>query len=188
MNKLNLGCGKIKKEGYINLDWDETAKPDIKHDLNKVPYPFWSASFDLIEASHVIEHLDRPLEVMKELHRLLSPEGKLIIKVPHFSRGFAHPEHTHGFDVILPHFFRKDFTGSGYVGVEFDLEKLELHWFPFFRHLPYLGYGKITISIMKFCNVVFSYLANLSPNFCSRIWCYWVGGFDEIEFHFRCKK
>jgi hypothetical protein len=30
--------------------------------------------------------------------------------------------------------------------------------------------------------------ANLSPWLCSRLWCYWVGGFEEIEFVFRVKK
>jgi hypothetical protein len=27
--------------------------------------------------------------------------------------------------------------------------------------------------------------ANASPLVCSRLWCYWVGGFEEIEFRMR---
>ena len=33
--------------------------------------------------------------------------------------------------------------------------------------------------------VVIDFFANLSPMFCSRVWCYIVGGFEEIEFDFR---
>lgn len=188
MKKVNLGCGAVKKEGYINVDWKSQVSPEIVHDLNQIPYPFGDNEIDLVEASHILEHLDRPFDVMVDIHRILKPGGRLIIKVPHFSRGFTHSEHTHGFDVIFPHFFDKNFTRSGYVGVEFALEKMELHWFPFFHHLPYLGYGKVAVFLLRIVNSVLSSLANLNQHFCSRIWCFWVGGFDEIEFHFICKK
>ncbi len=182
--KLNLGCGENKKEGYINVDRQEIVKPDITHDLNVFSYPFSDSSFDLIEAFHILEHLDRPLLAMAELHRILKPGGRLIIKVPHFSRGFTHAEHTHGFDVTFPLYFNKNFTKSGYFGVDFKLEKMQLHWLAFFHLLPVMGYSKLTISLLKVVNSFISFLANLSPNFCSRLWCFWVGGFDEIEFHF----
>lgn len=186
--KLNLGCGEVKKEGYVNLDRQISVKPDIIHDLNIFPYPFLDSHFDLIEAFHILEHLDRPFLAMKELHRILKPGGRLIIKVPHFSRGFTHAEHAHGFDITFPLYFNKNFTKSGFFGVEFRLEKMKLHWSAFFHLLPNFGYGKITIGILKIADKLISFLANVSPTFCSRIWCYWVGGFDEIEFEFTCCK
>jgi SAM-dependent methyltransferase len=186
--KLNLGCGERKKPGYINIDWNREVEPDVVHDLNKLPYPFENNSFDLIEVSHVLEHLDTPFLVMKELHRLLKPDGKLIIKVPHFSRGFTHAEHTHGFDVTFPLYFNKKFTKSGFTGVEFELKKLELRWLANQHLLPSMGYSKTTITLLNFINRIITFLANLNVNFCSRIWCYWIGGFDEIEFKFVCKK
>ena len=186
--KLNLGAGEDRREGYINVDWNDLAKPDVKHNLNQFPYPFEDNKFDEIMASHVLEHLDKPFDVMKEFHRILKPGGQLIIKVPHFSRGFTHAEHAHGFDVSFPLYFNKKFTKSGFFGVEFDLANMELHWAAFTHLLPYYGYGKIIIAIIKFFSAIFSFLANLSPNFCSRIWCFWVGGFEEIEFKFICKK
>ena len=33
-----------------------------------------------------------------------------------------------------------------------------------------------------------SAVANASPELCSRIWCNWVGGFEEIEFRFAVVK
>ncbi len=188
LTKLNLGCGEEHKVGYVNLDWQTLTKPDVAHDLNQFPYPFADNTFDLVEASHILEHLEKPFAVMKELHRILKPGGKLLIKVPHCSRGFTHAEHAHGFDITFPLYFNKSFTRSGYFGVEFKLEKMSLHWLAFFHLLPYLGYGKITIAILRIMNALISWLANLSQGFCSRIWCYWVGGFDEIEFNFICLK
>jgi len=188
LKKLNLGCGEHHKEGYVNLDWQPLTKPDVSHNLNKFPYPFEDNSFDLVEAYHILEHLDKPFVVMKEMHRILKPGGKLRIKVPHFSRGFTHAEHVHGFDVTFPLYFNKDFTTSGFYGVEYGLKKMTLHWMAFFHLLPYMGYGQFVIGTARAISAVISGVANLSPSLCSRIWCYWVGGFEEIEFEFICKK
>ncbi|HYN15008.1 MAG TPA: methyltransferase domain-containing protein [Terriglobales bacterium] len=168
----------------MNIDWQRAAEPDVVHDLNDFPYPFDDHAFDVVEADHVLEHLDRPFRVMQEIHRITAPGAKIIIRVPHFSRGFTHAEHTHGFDVTFPLYFNKDFTKSGFFGVEFALEKTELHWLAFFHLLPHAGYGRFTIGVLRLANKFVSFAANLAPQFCSRIWCYWVGGFDEIEFHF----
>ncbi|TSC87222.1 MAG: type 11 methyltransferase [Parcubacteria group bacterium Gr01-1014_8] len=182
--KLNVGCGGDKKEGYVNLDWLELLKPDVVHDLNAFPYPFKDGSFDLIEAYHALEHLEKPFMVMKEMHRLLAKGGVLHVKVPHFSRGFTHAEHEHGFDVTFPLYFDKKFSAHGYYGVDFALRSMRLSWLAFFHLMPFMGYGPILIRILRGVNSVVSGLANLSPALASRIWCFWVGGFDEIEFKF----
>jgi SAM-dependent methyltransferase len=188
LKKLNLGCGEHKKEGYINLDWSPLNVPDIVHDLNVVPYPFEDNSFDLIEIFHVLEHLDKPFIIMREMHRILRPGGVLHVKVPHFSRGFTHAEHAHGFDITFPLYFRKDFTTSGFYGVEYGLKKMKMHWLAFFHLLPSMGYGRVIVAILRMFNGVISWCANFSPAFASRIWCFWVGGFDEIEFVFTKSK
>lgn len=189
--KLNIGCGVDKKEGYVNLDWLEELEPDVVHNLNEYPYPFADNSFDFIEIFHILEHLEKPFEAMAELNRILAPGGELYIKVPHFSRGFTHAEHEHGFDVTFPLYFDKNFARdkfSGYFGLDLELVKMELTWSAFSRLLPELGYSKLTVSLVKGADKVLSGLANLSPFFCSRIWCFWVGGFEQIEFVFKSKK
>jgi len=182
--KLNLGSGEFKKDGYVNVDWQDLTNPDVKHDLNVLPYPFKDDTFDLIEAFHVLEHLDKPFSIMKELHRIMKPGGSLVIKVPHFSRGLTHAEHAHGFDVTFPLYFNKDFTKSGYFGVDLRLKSMKLSWMAFFHLLKQMGYNFMIVSILKALNSVISFFANVSPAFCSRIWCFWVGGFEEIEFVF----
>lgn len=186
IKKLNLGAGEYKKEGYINVDWVKEASPDILHDLREFPYPFHDNEFDLIEADHVLEHLNDPFQFMKEAHRILKNNGRILIRVPHFSRGFTHPEHKRGFDVTLPLYFQKSFKG-GYQGVEFEIGEMKLSWFAqkYIKKQsmsPAMYYTGLTLGWL------FSSLANLSPIFCSRLWCYWVGGFEEISYEFICKK
>ena len=128
MKKLNLGCGHFRKEGFINLDISNLCEPDVLHDLDNIPYPFKNNTFDLIESDHVLEHLSKPFEVMKELHRILKPAGILKVRVPHFSRAMSHPQHKSGFDITFPCYFNDQFLG-GFTGVKFIKKKLRLHWF-----------------------------------------------------------
>jgi len=132
----------------------------------------------------VIEHLDRPFAVMKELHRILKPGGKLQVKVPHFSRGFTHAEHAHGFDVTFPLYFNRNFTRSGYMGFELTLDRMELHYIAFIHLLKHVGYGGARLRLVRALDAVVSCAANLNPYLASRLWCFWLGGFDEIEFRF----
>jgi predicted SAM-dependent methyltransferase len=183
MKKLNLGSGDFKKDGYVNIDVEESLQPDIVHNLDQFPYPFEDDSFDLIEADHLLEHLNEPFQVMKELRRIANPGGKIIIRVPHFSRAMTHPQHKRGFDVTFPYYFDNKFFGK-YTGIELICEKMELHWFAqkylMKKYLPLWMYYFLT-----WIGTVIDIFANASPMFCSRIWCYWVGGFYEIEFVFR---
>jgi SAM-dependent methyltransferase len=186
MKKLNLGCGHFKKEGYINVDNVELLKPDILLDLNKIEEysKFNDAEYDEIYMSHILEHLEEPFNIMKELHRILKPGGILIIKSPHFSRGFSHAQHKSGFDYTFPFYFDKKFIG-GYYGVDFELLELKLFWMTQFNIKREIVSNPIVFYSAKLSNVIISFLANLNPYFCSRIWCYWVGGFEEIKFVFR---
>jgi SAM-dependent methyltransferase len=186
--KLNLGSAGRKKDGYINVDWQSIVTPDVSHDLNVFPYPFSDSEFDVIEASHIIEHLDRPFDVMKEIYRILKPGGLLVVKVPHFSRGMAHPEHAHGFDVTFPNYFNSQYSDVGYFGIDFEILVVEMHWLAFPHILKRMGYSNLYLVLIKSINRIINFFASLSTHLCSRVWCFWVGGFDEIEFQFRSKK
>lgn len=184
--KLNLGSGQFLKEGFINVDYYSLSTPDVTHDLNQIPYPFEENYFELIEADHVLEHLSSPFEVMGELHRISVPGAILHIRVPHFSRGFTHADHKRGFDVTFPYYFNPKFL-PGYQRIPLELVKMRLTWFA----QPYMKKSVLPTSLVflgQTIGFVIDFFANLSPWLCSRLWCYWVGGFEEIEFVFRVKK
>lgn len=176
--KINLGSGKFPKKGYVNLD---ILPADIQHDLNVFPYPFPDNCAELIEGDHVLEHLEEPFKVMAELHRILAPGGKFVMRVPHFSRGFTHTDHKRGFDVGFPIYFNPSM--DDYVGTPLTLDAMRLKW----SAQPYRAKKLLSpfqYAIARTLDVVFTFFANLSPYACSRLWCFWVGGFEEISYTF----
>ena len=98
--KLNLGCGKIHKENFINADIVEPA--DIIFDVTK-GIPYRDENFERVEADNLMEHLDADQFkfVMNEIHRVLIKGGKLWIRVPDaenwFAGAFGDPTHKRYF-------------------------------------------------------------------------------------------
>jgi 2-polyprenyl-3-methyl-5-hydroxy-6-metoxy-1,4-benzoquinol methylase len=169
----------------LNVDVSPHSKADYVFDLNRLDQYqlFPSGHFDHIIMDHVLEHLDNVFGVMRELHRMLAPGGLLEVRVPHFSRGITHPDHSHGFDVTFPAYVDPSFTGE-YVGVPFELRSMKLMWMIRWD-LKAAFVGRIQLGILKGMNAVFNALANAQPYICSRFWCYYVGGFEQIEYRFR---
>ena len=100
MKYLNLGC-QIRKfpneRGWINIDLDDSVKPDILCDVKKLP--FEDNEVDFIYAAHLLEHiyLDKVPEYLREWMRVLKPGGKLAIVVPDIGtvmRRYASGEYT----------------------------------------------------------------------------------------------
>jgi len=103
MNKLDLGCGLQKKmEGSIGLDKRPASHVDVVHDLNIFPYPFPDNEFDYIEMSHIIEHIDRPLNLMNEVYRISKNGTTIRIITPHYSSQLSYGdlEHFHHFGYV----------------------------------------------------------------------------------------
>lgn len=100
MKKLNIGCGKDFRDGYINIDIVDYGG-NVVHDLNKVPYPFEDNTFNEILASHVMEHLNNFNSTVTELHRILKPNGILTVYAPFFlnTKYFGEPDHKIPFSI-----------------------------------------------------------------------------------------
>ncbi|WP_118841629.1 class I SAM-dependent methyltransferase [Salinibacter ruber] len=64
---------------YLSGDIDE-EKAMEKVDVTGIQYP--DGSFDVIYASHVLEHVPEDKKAMHELHRVLEPEGWAVLQVP----------------------------------------------------------------------------------------------------------
>jgi len=90
--KLNLGCGNKILDGYVNVDKFDLYNVDIKHDLEKFPYPFNDNSVEEIKLSHVLEHIGQDpdvfIRILKEFYRICKNQALINIAVPH-------PRHDH---------------------------------------------------------------------------------------------
>jgi ADP-heptose:LPS heptosyltransferase len=89
--KLNLGCGREYRPGWINIDKDSAVEPDMVVDLDRVPWPLPDAIADTILLKFVLEHLGQSTAdfngVMGELYRIAKPGAVIEIH----SR---HPQHS----------------------------------------------------------------------------------------------
>jgi len=94
--KLDLGCGKNKREGFIGVDSIKFDTVDVVADLTG-RWPFDDDSVDEAHASHFIEHLDGPQRIhfANELHRVLKKGGKAMLIAPHCFSERAYGDMTH---------------------------------------------------------------------------------------------
>lgn len=95
MLEVDLGCGSAKKEGTIGVDKYPCDGVDIIADFEAEALPFENSSVGRIYASHVMEHVHDLFYVMSEVHRVLAPEGEIVIRVPYWSSEGAFRDPTH---------------------------------------------------------------------------------------------
>jgi SAM-dependent methyltransferase len=92
---LDLGCGNVPLFGLyrrfvseaVCVDWGNSLHInqflDFECDLTR-PLPFAASEFDTIILSDVLEHIPEPLDLCKEMARVLRQGGYLIMNVPFF--------------------------------------------------------------------------------------------------------
>jgi ubiquinone/menaquinone biosynthesis C-methylase UbiE len=181
MKILDVGCGSNKfkspdpKDIIIGMDYYNKDTVDVKHDVDKLPYPFKDNEFDIINCSHILEHVSDLIKTMDELHRIAKPGAKIIIRMPHGSVSYAwgHPTHKrlgalHTFD-----YFTKE-AHEKYNKKDFKILKKRLHY----ARLKWIGY-------------LIDFIVNLSPQtqyLFERFLCYYLGGFGEVYFELEVLK
>jgi predicted SAM-dependent methyltransferase len=127
VRKLNLGCGKDIREGYINVDIVKGDGVDFAVDLDRPVWPFATGNFDKILAYDVFEHVLRPVTFMTECFRLLVPGGLLHLRTPHYMAQHAYTDPTHvrfptehTWDYWIPGTILHDTHNAFYGGVSFE--------------------------------------------------------------------
>src|SRR5215472_14326418 len=94
--RLNLGCGRDIRDGWVNIDCRPAPGVDVVCDFGgKTVLPFGDDIVTLSEGSHVIEHLTDPLPFMEELHRVTVPGGRAVFRCPYGSSDDADEDPTH---------------------------------------------------------------------------------------------
>jgi SAM-dependent methyltransferase len=88
---LDVGCGQkpyatlFRSSQYIGLELDspenrQNKKADFFYD--GLRFPFQDCEFDSIVVNEVFEHVFNPTDFLREINRVLRPDGMLLMTVP----------------------------------------------------------------------------------------------------------
>ena len=90
---INIGCGRQPLKDWVNTDLT-AGVADVVFDCQD-PWPFPENSAEAVRAIHVLEHLPRPMDFFKEAHRVLVPNGAIILQLPYGGHRSAWWDLTH---------------------------------------------------------------------------------------------
>lgn len=91
--KLNLGCGRDIKSGWINADISKDVPADIHLDIRVDVIPLKDECCEEVYASGILEQIegnDQLIHAMNECWRVLKPGGQIVIVVPNAKHAIAH--------------------------------------------------------------------------------------------------
>ena len=138
---LDVGCGEMittrKIPGAVGMDLDQG---DVKGSVYKIP--FLDQTFDTVLLLDVIEHLDHPVTAIKEIRRVLKPQGKLILMFPNDTVFFlarmicgkwteAYMDYGH-LRQYTPMFIRELMKVAGYKIIK--TRRIPFRWWPVCLH------------------------------------------------------
>ena len=94
--KINLGGGRKRYDGFLNVDHDPLTNPDYCIDLEKDIFPFEDSTVEEIKAYHILEHIGEGFfHLMKELYRICKNGAIIDIFVPHHRHENYYGDPTH---------------------------------------------------------------------------------------------
>jgi hypothetical protein len=101
--RLNVGCGRNIKQGWVNVDSAALPGVDLICDLDnlrKIPIDLPDESVEEFLLSHVIEHIRDSVALMQDLWRLAMPGAMAVVRVPYGGSDDAWEDPTH----VRPYF------------------------------------------------------------------------------------
>ena len=100
--KLDIGCGKNKREGFHGVDQHAMEGVDTVLDLNIPTWPWEDNSIEEVHCSHFLEHLtqDQRVHFFNELYRIMKPGAKATIITPHWASTRAYGDPTHQWPAV----------------------------------------------------------------------------------------
>ena len=110
---IEIGAGHYDHgvffERIVRFDFDPEQRPDILGDAHDMPIA--DESFDVALACSVLEHVDDPYQVVRELYRIMRPGGRVFAWVPFFFGVHAFPQDVSRF---TEEGFRRVFERAGF--------------------------------------------------------------------------
>lgn len=136
--KLELGGGEQRNDGCYCLDVVALDGVDVVADLNKPLSAFPDNSVSYVYSRHVLEHIDELDTLMAELRRIVRPDGKLELIVPHFSNPYHYsdPTHVRAFGLYSMHYYANPEDQPGmrkvpafYNDIRFRIESVKVEFY-----------------------------------------------------------
>lgn len=93
--RLDLACGRHKREGFVGVDHMPLEGVDQVVDLEAYPWPWPDASVEEAWCSHYIEHVSDFCAFMNELWRVMIPGGTATVIAPYYTSMRAWQDPTH---------------------------------------------------------------------------------------------
>jgi len=93
--RIDLGCGSQVRQGFVGIDARKTPATAIVSDARAVAVASHVA--DEVYASCLLEHFENPHEVLREIHRVLRPDGQAVLRLPNLGTYSSHLDLTHRF-------------------------------------------------------------------------------------------
>lgn len=99
---IDIGAGDgpyrelFRRAEYVTVDWAHSPHEEaraVDHVASADALPLAAASFDAALATQVLEHVPDPVPVLRELHRIVRPGGRVLVTVP-----FVWEEHERPYD------------------------------------------------------------------------------------------
>lgn len=112
---LDIDVEAVKKADHI------FGSSDVKfqcHTVEELPFPDYY--FDMIVSFETIEHIDRPEDFLKEVHRVLKPGGMIILSCPNDPYYYKEGNISNPFHKKAYNFFEFKELAEQYLGNDVD--------------------------------------------------------------------
>ena len=182
VNRLDLGSGPNPQSGFVAVDRYPLPGVSVVADFEQ-GLPFSDSDFDLIYASHSLEHARDLPALMREIYRVAKDRAQIVIVAPYYltTSNLSNPYHMQAFTEEAPRFWTDSPTAVSEVqedalarhvipgwglsrsdhsnpGLDLRCLRIEYFYFPEYRTLPKEEQRRLRQSQLNVCDQIMYHL------------------------------